>query len=173
MCWLCTLRPCFWQFPATWLPISSVPQGQTPPWVLISQQWRGPRVKARSHHRRREQWGGPWSSALTLNYWVGLTVVTCSPITTLPARAHRHNSQSLAEKRLENITLSSRQTCFVLLSCVYVKGDSFTLGRRGMRNWERKKREGTETCYVDNFFTLPLKASWMHLLSGLKPLKLI
>lgn len=152
-----------WLYVVVGLPTSSVPQGQTPHWVLISRQWWAPQVKVGSHHRGREQWGGPRSSAPTLNYWVGLAVATCFTITTLPAKAHRPTSQS-------PIALSSKAH----MNLMYLLGGgSFTLRWRGMTYRQRTERERTETCHVDNFLTIPLKASGMNLQSGLKPLKLI
>lgn len=107
---------------------------------------------------------GPLSSAPTLNYWVGLAVATCSMITTLPAKAHRHTSQSQGKiLKKNNITVSSKALVYF---DVFIRRGQLYLG---LEMYD----ESTETCHVDNFLTLPLKASGMNLPSGLKPLKLI
>lgn len=82
---------------------------------------------------------GPRSSALTLNYWVGLAEATCSTITTLPARAHRHSSQAGGEE-LKTLHSLQRHTCIVLLWCVYLEG-SFALGWRGFGKLKEEKRD--------------------------------
>lgn len=124
MCWLCTL------FSLTAHILSAT--GSDTTFGAYQPTMVGPRVKVGSHHREREQWGGPRSSAPTLNYWVGLAVATCSTITTLPAKAHRHTSQS-------PIALSSKAH---MNFDVFIRRRQLHLGlERYDKSTEDKKRE--------------------------------
>lgn len=148
-----------------WPPTSSVPKGQAPRWVFLCWQWWAPESKWGRITRGESNKGGPRSSALTLNNWLGLAVAICishnnhftsRPICTL---------YSLGEKFLKiYLTLSSKANRNF---DVFIRGDSFPLGLLGLEEvWQidrGQKERGQRHAMLTAFFSFQSRPlGWIY-----------